>query len=124
MRGIILWDDLDFRDSGEKHEADETVSFGLDGQAYSADLTAPHAAELRKFLARYAEAAEKVPAMPRTPRAPRPRVNDGIKAFCEDPANEIPYDWWHTKGTGKVFYKVAARDRYDAWAAQSQGGTQ
>ena len=124
MRGMIFWDDLDFHASGDKNEADESVSFGLDGQAYSIDLTGPHADELRKALARFVEVAEKVPAMARIPRAPRPRVNDGIKAFCEDPANAIPYDWWHTKGTGKTFYKQAARRRYDAWvAAQSQGGT-
>ena len=44
---IILVDDID------DTEADETVSFGLDGKDYVIDLSAEHAAALRDALAPY-----------------------------------------------------------------------
>ncbi len=44
-------DDLDGSD------ADETVTFALDGQSYELDLSAKNAAALRKSLDRYREAA-------------------------------------------------------------------
>jgi hypothetical protein len=42
---IVLIDDIDGSD------ADETVTFGLDGVSYEIDLTSKHAAELRDALA-------------------------------------------------------------------------
>lgn len=39
-------------------EAQETVSFGLDGRSYTIDLTDKEAAELRQFLARYVDNGE------------------------------------------------------------------
>lgn len=44
---IVLIDDID------ETEADETVSFGLDGKEYLIDLTTEHAAGLRDALAPY-----------------------------------------------------------------------
>lgn len=44
---IVLVDDID------QSEADETVSFGLDGKSYAIDLNAKHAAALRDALAPY-----------------------------------------------------------------------
>ncbi|GGF44971.1 Lsr2 family protein [Marmoricola endophyticus] len=44
---IVLIDDID------ESEADETVSFGLDGKEYLIDLTAEHAGQLRDALAPY-----------------------------------------------------------------------
>lgn len=51
---IVLVDDLD------GSEADETVSFGLDGTSYEIDLTGAHASELREALAGYVGNARKV----------------------------------------------------------------
>ena len=51
---VTLVDDLD----GES-AADETVVFGLDGQAYEIDLTAANAAKLRDALAPYVGSARK-----------------------------------------------------------------
>lgn len=51
---VTLVDDLDGSD------ADETVSFSIDGASYEIDLNERHAAQLRKALSPYAEAARKV----------------------------------------------------------------
>jgi hypothetical protein len=50
-----LMDDLD------GSEAEETVSFGLDGTGYEIDLNAKNAAALRKALDKYVMAARKAP---------------------------------------------------------------
>jgi nucleoid-associated protein Lsr2 len=49
----VLIDDLDGGD------ADETVSFGLDGTTYEIDLTSENAAQLRDALSRYVRAARR-----------------------------------------------------------------
>lgn len=41
-------------------EADETVSYALDGNLYEIDLTAANAAKLREFLATYMDASTRV----------------------------------------------------------------
>lgn len=56
---IVLVDDLDGSD------ADETVSFGLDGAAYEIDLSSANAAGLRDALAPYVDHARKVSGSPR-----------------------------------------------------------
>lgn len=53
---IILVDDLDGSD------ADETVTFGLDGNQYEIDLTSDHAKDLRLALAPYTDVARKTQA--------------------------------------------------------------
>ncbi len=53
---VELVDDID------GSEAQETVSFGLDGTAYEIDLTGEHAAALRDSLAPYVGAARKAGA--------------------------------------------------------------
>ncbi|MCL2595757.1 MAG: Lsr2 family protein [Promicromonosporaceae bacterium] len=50
---IVLIDDID------GGNADETVTFGLDGVSYEIDLSAAHAAELREGLARWVAAGRK-----------------------------------------------------------------
>ena len=50
---VVLVDDLDGKD------ADETVSFGLDGSNYEIDLSREHAQELRDSLERYIKAGRK-----------------------------------------------------------------
>lgn len=51
---VLLVDDID------GGEADETVSFAIDGAAYEIDLSIKHAEELREFLAPYVGGARKV----------------------------------------------------------------
>lgn len=50
---VTLIDDLD------GSEAAETVSFGLDGRLYEADLSEKNAAKLRKSLEKFVAAARK-----------------------------------------------------------------
>ena len=50
---VHLVDDID------GSEADETVSFGLDGTNYEIDLSSEHASALRDALAQYVGAARK-----------------------------------------------------------------
>ncbi|GLU46956.1 Lsr2 family protein [Nocardiopsis ansamitocini] len=54
----MLIDDLD----GD--EAQETVSFGIDGTGYEIDLKTQNASRLRDALAPFVHAARKVPAKP------------------------------------------------------------
>lgn len=58
---VLLIDDLD------GGEAEETVSFGLDGSTYEIDLSSDNAAKLRAALAPYVEVARRASAK-RTPR--------------------------------------------------------
>lgn len=51
---VILIDDLD------EGQADETVTFGLDGSTYEIDLSSKNAAALRDALARYVGAAHRL----------------------------------------------------------------
>ncbi|GAB3490683.1 histone-like nucleoid-structuring protein Lsr2 [Nocardiopsis coralliicola] len=53
---VLLVDDLD------GGEADETVSFGVDGTTYEIDLSTDNASQLRDVLDRYVKAARKAPA--------------------------------------------------------------
>lgn len=68
---IILVDDIDGT------EADETVTFGLDGNTYEIDLTSKRAAELRKFLTRFVESGRKVQG-----RRGRPKATENAKAVA------------------------------------------
>ena len=51
---VVLIDDLD----GE--EADETVTFGLDGVTYEIDLTSPNAEAFRDAISAFVRAARRV----------------------------------------------------------------
>jgi hypothetical protein len=51
---VHLVDDID------GSPADETVTFSLDGSEYEIELSAKHADQLRKSLARYSQAARRV----------------------------------------------------------------
>ncbi|ADH70373.1 MULTISPECIES: Lsr2 family protein [Nocardiopsis] len=53
---VFLVDDLD------GGEAEETVTFGLDGSVYEIDLSAGNAAKLREALTPFVDAARKAPA--------------------------------------------------------------
>jgi hypothetical protein len=51
---VILIDDLD------EGQADETVTFGLDGSTYEIDLSSKNASALRDALAKYVGAAHRL----------------------------------------------------------------
>lgn len=56
---VILIDDLD------EGQADETVTFGLDGSSYEIDLSSKNAAALREAMARFVGAAHRTGRVPR-----------------------------------------------------------
>jgi hypothetical protein len=66
-----------FIDDIDGGEAEGTVRFGLDGTDYEIDLSAKHAAALRKALAKYVDAARRVPGASRRPIRSGRRVSDG-----------------------------------------------
>ncbi|MBO0820118.1 MAG: Lsr2 family protein [Nocardiopsaceae bacterium] len=66
---VLLVDDLD------GSQADETVTFGLDGVAYEIDLSSGNAGQLRGELAQYLEHARK--ASPAPARRRRARTGAG-----------------------------------------------
>ena len=67
---VLLVDDLD------GSEANETVTFGLDGVAYEIDLSSGNAGKLRDELAHYVEHARKAAANVQARRR-RPRSGAG-----------------------------------------------
>jgi hypothetical protein len=62
---VVLVDDLD------QGEADETITFGLDGTNYEIDLSAENADNLRAALAQYVGVARKAAGSSRSTRARR-----------------------------------------------------
>jgi hypothetical protein len=68
---VILVDDLD------GGQAEETVSFGLDGVNYEIDLSAPHAGELREAFATWIGHARKVSGRTAGRPARRPSRGSG-----------------------------------------------
>jgi hypothetical protein len=85
---VLLVDDLD------GGQADETVSFALDGEAYEIDLGAANAARLRDRLARFTAAARQAgndrstPGAASAPTAPRPSIgreqNQAIRKWARN----------------------------------------
>jgi hypothetical protein len=66
----------------------QTIAFGLDGQAYEIDLDADHAGELRSTLQRYIDAGRRIgeqPTAPATTESVRPR-RSAATAQQNDPA--------------------------------------
>jgi len=82
---VTLSDDLDGR------EAEETVTFGLDGKSYEIDLTASNASKLRDALAPYVEAGRKRARSGKTYRrtsvAPDPAA---VRAWARSHGMEVP----------------------------------
>lgn len=66
---IILVDDLD------GSEAEETVTFGLDGSQYEIDLNSKNAEAMREALAPFVDSARRVAA--RRGRPPKAATNNG-----------------------------------------------
>ncbi|CDR08099.1 histone-like nucleoid-structuring protein Lsr2 [Streptomyces iranensis] len=82
---VTLSDDL------EGGEAEETVTFGLDGRLYEIDLSSANASKLRDALAPYVEAGRKRARSGKTYRrtavAPDPAA---VRAWARSNGMEVP----------------------------------
>lgn len=72
-----------FVDDLDGSEAEGTIQFGLDGTQYEIDLNPAHAKELRATLARYTEAARKIPGTTRRPARNAPTATANGHATTE-----------------------------------------
>lgn len=90
---VVLIDDIDGTD------ADETVRFAIDDDAYEIDLSADNAAQLRQYLARYADRARRVG------RAEGEASAAAIRAWARD-------NGWDVPTRGRVSAEIRAA--YDA----------
>jgi hypothetical protein len=79
---IVLVDDIDGSD------AEETVSFGLDGRDYEIDLNSKNAAKLRDALAPYVGHARRAGGRKRS-RAGGPSPAD-IRAWARENGFDVP----------------------------------
>lgn len=66
-----------FEDDIDGQEAQETLSFALDGRAYEIDLSGANAAKLRDVFAPWIAAGRRVGASSSTKSAPRRRSRSG-----------------------------------------------
>lgn len=102
---VILVDDLD------GNEADETVSFGLDGVEYDIDLSATHAAELREALELYVQAGRRAGGRRRSRSAGRAsRAANSVSA--SDIRSWARDNGWDVPDRGRVAAEV--REAYAA----------
>ncbi|MDR1633443.1 MAG: Lsr2 family protein [Bifidobacteriaceae bacterium] len=92
---VELLDDLD------QTPATTTVEFGVDGANYTIDLNEAHAAELRSFLERYAQAG----------RRPGSKRAGGASGPAFDPA--AVRAWADSNGI-----KVSKRGRVPGWVVE------
>lgn len=92
---IVLEDDLD------GSNADETVTFGLDGASYEIDLSKKNAAKLRDALAAYVGAARRISG--------RGRVRGGRSRQAGGPSASAVREWARAEG-----YEVSDRGRVPA----------
>jgi hypothetical protein len=107
---IVLVDDLDGKD------ADETVTFGLDGVTYEIDLTSANAAKLRDVLAPYVGHARKSGGASRRSSGRRSSSRRGAGSTSGPSAREVR-EWARANGynlsdRGRVSSEVRAA--YDA----------
>ena len=80
---IVLVDDID------GSEAEETVSFALDGKEYEIDLSAKNAEKLRDAFAPYVGHARKAARRGRGGRSGGPSPAD-IRAWARDNGFDVP----------------------------------
>lgn len=96
---VILVDDID---SGE---ADETVSFALDGVSYEIDLSESNAQELREGLAHWVGHARRVGGRSTARRVAAPKKNGAVAATARPDLSEVRA-WAREAG-----YEVSDRGR-------------
>jgi len=98
---VILVDDIDGKD------ADETVSFGLDGTTYEIDLSSDNAAGLRDALAPYIGHARKAGGARRSRRSAGKSgaTASEVRAWARE-------NGWQVSDRGRVASEV--QEAYDA----------
>ncbi len=101
---IVLVDDIDGGD------ADETVTFGLDGTTYEIDLSAANAAALRETLAGYVGHARRVGGRRATGGRRTAASGDGPTA--KEVREWARANGWELSERGRVSSEV--RQAYDA----------
>lgn len=104
-------------------DADESVTFALDGVGYEIDLSAGHALELRKFLARYMDSGKRLgrvdlgrPAQLRTFRA---TASSSVQNTANRELNQQIREWaanngWELADRGRIPQTVV--DAYETKA--------
>jgi hypothetical protein len=105
---VILTDDLD------GSEADETVTFALDGVSYEIDLSEANAEALREAVAAYAQAARRTGGRStrRAPGVPKPRLADervdlsDVRAWARDNGFQVS-DRGRVSGEVRTAYEAA-----------------
>ena len=97
---VSLVDDLD------GGQAEETVTFALDGAAYEIDLSTKNAEKLRKVVANYVDSARK---MSRRGHAVKASRNSGGAATVDREQTQAIREWAKKKGL-----KVSDRGRISA----------
>ena len=116
---IQTWDDLVLKEQHEKVPADNTVVFGYQGEYYEIDLTANHAIEFGKYMARYVGAATKIDGMPRK-RKPNKRHPDAyyqdMRAFADK--QDDPKMKYRQEEDGKFFYPAPLRRAFEEWRSE------
>jgi nucleoid-associated protein Lsr2 len=110
----MLIDDLDGRD------ADETVTFGVDGVQYQIDLSTKNATKMREALARYIQAGTRIGRSPAAVTRPT-SVRGRAPARVDRDQNRAIREWAHTKGIdvsdrGRIRQDIV--DRYHAEAGR------
>jgi hypothetical protein len=96
---VSLVDDLD------GGQAEETVTFGLDGKIYEIDLSGGNAQKLRDALAAYVGAARR-PGSSRRGRAGSTPASSGSRPVVDREQNQAVRDWARKRGM-----KVSDRGR-------------
>jgi hypothetical protein len=99
---IVLVDDIDGGD------ADETVTFGLDGTSYEIDLSEKHAAKLRDALAPYVGHARRVGGR----RTGAKRASNGSGPSAREVREWARENGWDLSDRGRVSAEV--RQAYEA----------
>jgi hypothetical protein len=97
----------------------QTIAFGLDGQAYEIDLDADHAGELRSTLQRYIDAGRRIgeqPTAPATTESVRPRRSAPTTQRNDPSAIRA---WARAKG-----HRVSDRGRIPAQVLQAYEAAQ
>lgn len=103
---VILVDDVD------GGEADETVSFALDGVSYEIDLSESNATELREALAQWVGHARRVGGRSTSRRASAPKKN-GVAPAAKTDLGEVRA-WARENG-----YEVSDRGRVSSQILQA-----
>lgn len=120
---IQTWDDLELKEQHEKIPADTTVVFGYQGEYYEIDLTADHAIQFSKMMARYTEAATKIDGMPKKARKPNKRHPDAyyqdMRTFADKRGD--PKMMYRQEEDGKFFYPAPLRRAFDEYQKSWSG---